>query len=104
MSTEPLLRFIEHPKITNRPGIVSGREQLGGLSNFSRQVITHTRRSSRFGRQETASRLRERTRWSIAPTDEFVGVWILGVWIPTSLCVSGFTKHSAIGRGVPVPL
>ncbi len=64
----------------------------GGPFNFSRQVITHTRRSSRFGRQETASRLRERMRWSIAPTDEFVGVcipWSIaptdefgGVWIP----------------------
>ncbi len=42
--------------------------------NFSRQMITHTRRSSRFGRAQTASRLRVRMRWSIAPTDEFVGV------------------------------
>ncbi len=44
--------------------------------NFSRQVITHTRRSSRFGRPQIASRLRERMCWSISPIDEFVGVWI----------------------------
>ena len=33
--------------------------------NFSRQVITHTRRSSRFGRPQSVSGLRERKRWSI---------------------------------------
>jgi hypothetical protein len=32
-------------------------------------------RTNRFGRPQTASGLRERMRWSIAPTDEFVGVW-----------------------------
>jgi hypothetical protein len=42
----------------------------------SRHVITHTRRSPRFGRPLTALRLREWTRWSIAPADEFVGIWI----------------------------
>jgi hypothetical protein len=42
--------------------------------NFARQVITHKRRSSRFGWAQTASRLRKWMRWLIAPTNEFVGV------------------------------
>ncbi len=78
----------------------------GDPFDFSRQAITDTRRSSRFGRHQTAARLREWMRWSIAPTDEFVGVcgcldslvdcsyrrvcgslWVSGfLWIP----VSGF--------------
>jgi hypothetical protein len=47
-----------------------------GPFNFPRQVIMHTRRSSRFRRPLIASRLQEWMRWPIAPTDEFVGVWI----------------------------
>ncbi len=42
--------------------------------NFSRQVFTHTRWLSRFDRAQTASRLRERMRSSIAPAEEFVGI------------------------------
>ena len=60
------------------PDVTAGAITPQKASNFSRQVITRTRRSSRFGRPETASKLRERMRWSIAPTDEFVGVWIPG--------------------------
>ncbi len=48
----------------------------GEAFNFSRQKITHTLLSSRFGWSQTASRLRERMRWSIAPADELVGVWV----------------------------
>ena len=45
-----------------------------GPVNLSRQLITRTRRSSRYARSQTALRHRERIRWSIAATDEFVGV------------------------------
>ena len=50
----------------------------GGPLNFSRQLITHTRRSSRYARSQTASRHGGRMRWSIAATDEFVGVFASG--------------------------
>ncbi len=78
--------------------------------NFSRQVITHTRRSSRFGRSQTASRLRERRRWSIAPTDEFVGVWspptdeFVGVWSPlcTVMAVGAWQRSWLLSRFLPI--
>jgi hypothetical protein len=77
----------------------------GHLFEFSLQLTTPTRRSSRFGRARTASMLGEREgmRWPIAPTDEFVGVRIpladcsdrrvrgcLDSGFPTSSWVSGF--------------
>ncbi len=46
----------------------------GGPLNFSRQLVTHTRRPSRYARPQTAPSHRERMRWSIAATDEFMGV------------------------------
>jgi hypothetical protein len=55
---------------------LAARRRLGGgnRSTSPRQVISHTRRSSRYIWPQTTSSFRERTRWSIAPTDEFVGV------------------------------
>ena len=60
---------------------------------------------SRFGRPQTASRLREWMSWSVALTQEFVVIWILLVpgfsRIPgrllrsTSLWVSGFLDRPA---------
>ena len=50
--------------------------------NFSRQVITHTRRSSRFDRRLIASKLQEWMPWPIALTDGIVGVsciWLVFV-------------------------
>ncbi len=76
----------------------------GEQFNFSRQVITHTRRSSRYARSQTASELRERMRWSITPTDEFVEVCgcldsrVSG--FPTSLWVSEFPLNSLDSRRI----
>ncbi len=89
--TSPL-RFHSKSVAASRSTRYPAPSRQGEPFNFSRQVITHTRRSSRFGRPQTASGLRERLRSSIAPTEEFVGVWIpwsiapidefMGVWIP----------------------
>ena len=59
---------------------LAARRRLDGAnrSTSPRQVITHTRRSSRCARSQTTSSFRERIRWSIAPTDEFVGVFASG--------------------------
>ncbi len=70
------LRFHSRGVAASRSTRCPAPSRQGEPFNFSPQVITHTRRSSRFGRPPTASRLRERMRWSIALTNESVDVRI----------------------------
>jgi hypothetical protein len=65
---------IEELSRTARPTRGPGSSRRGESFNFSRQVITHTRRSTRGARSRTAARLREPMSWPIAPTDRLTGV------------------------------
>ena len=60
----------------NLPRLQRSTRLLLELASCSYSSAGFRLNSPRSGRPQTASRLRERMRWSTAPTDEFVGVWI----------------------------
>jgi hypothetical protein len=86
ISITPSLKGRGHLARSTRCPLPSAHRK-GKPFDFSRQVIMHTRRTSRFGRPQTASSLRAWMRWPIAPTDEFVGVWI-----PELSCSPGWPR------------